>query len=299
MNIRDLRYLVALAATGHFGRASEQCFVSQPTLSMQIKKLEAELDVQLFERGKRFVKATPEGEIIIRQAQQALDIIDGIKEASKRMRDPLSGDLRLAIFPTLSPYLLPKITRPMKKTLPNVSLKIYEYLTQDCISKLYSGELDAALIAHEVNDPRLQHQYLFTESFELACANDHPLAKQADVTTQAIPYDELLLLQEGHCLRDQALEFCQSVDAHPSLDYTATSLPTLLAMVSLGEGVTLVPALSIPAINKKSLVIRPLQQPCPSRSIYLHWRSSFHRDVLMDSLADVIRKAVEGLPGIS
>ena len=299
MNIRDLHYLVTLATTGHFKRASEQCCVSQPTLSLQIKKLEAELGVQLIERGNRFIKPTAEGALIVDQAKHILKQIAEIKDMAKQMRDPLSGTVSLAIFPTLSPYLLPKLTQHLREALPNVSLKLFEYTTQECIKKIDSGELDAILIAHPMRAANIEHQFLFQEKFVLACSNTHRFAKETMISAEMIDTRELLLLQEGHCLRDQSLDFCSIVRSQPTFDYSATSLDTLLAMVGLNEGVTLLPSLAIPTINSNLISIKLFEEPVPSRSIYLHWRRSSAKNTIMTTLAELIRQVVGSAQGIS
>ncbi len=290
MNIRDLKYLVTVARLKHFGKAAEQCFVSQPTLSAQIKKLEEELGVKLFERNNKNVMLTEAGTELAKKAQGILNEVDEFKQLAQNINDPFAGSLHLGIIPTLSAYLLPHLVPIIKKQLPKLTPYFHEDQTHRLIKQLKAGELDAILLAFPIPADGLTCLPLFDEPFYLALPTKHPLAKKPRVNVADIDSNELLLLQEGHCLRDQALSFCQQAGVTQRLDFQATSLETLRQMVAAGTGITLLPALACEnGISKKLMTTRPLVKPAPSREIGLAFRTQTSKQACLDKLASIIK----------
>jgi len=297
MNLRALQYFVKLAELQHFSKAAEACFVSQPTLSTQIMKLEDELGVQLVERIPRKVKLTPVGEEIAARARHVLRDIEQIRMTALRSRDPETGTLRLGIFPTLAPYLLPHVVPGIRKRFPELKLQLSEEKTEDILRMLDDGELDAALLALPLGDDGLEMEILFEEPFMLAMPRSHPLAEQGDVSLGDLNGKELLLLEDGHCLRNHALEVCTLAGARERVDFHATSMETLRQMVAAEVGITLMPVLAIkpPIALTENLAIRPFRKPAPSRTIALVWRRSAPLGDLMKKLAQTLRELPPGL----
>lgn len=289
MNLRALQYLVALADVRHFSRAAERCYVSQPTLSTQIRKLEEELEVQLVERHPRQVMLTPVGEEIVARARALLNEMDAVRAIARRSRDPHSGTVRIGIFPTLAPYLLPHVIPTVSRTFPRLTLRLYEEKTEDVIDMLGEGRLDAGLLALPLSEDWLESRTLFEEPFVLALPKNHPLAASAQVRLEDLADQELLLLEDGHCLREQALEVCQLAGAQEKLDFHATSMETLRHMVAANTGITLMPTLSIkpPLANTDNLVTRPFREPGPKRTIAMVWRKSSALADFLEELADI------------
>ena len=290
MNLRDLRYLVALADSRHFGRAAERCNVTQPTLSAQVKKLEEFLGVILVERQPRNVALTEVGERVVARARRVLQDSDDIITIARSSRDPLSGTLRVAFIPTLGPYLLPLITAQLRKRLPKLQLMLYEYQTGAMLEHLRAGDIDLGILALGVDTDGLETRALADEPFTLAMPAGHPLSKKASVRTADLAGETLLLLEDGHCLRDQALDVCSLVPVHEAEDFRATSLETLRQMVAAGHGVTLLPELATrgPFANARNLVIRPFAKPVPFRTLGGVWRRSSTRNVAIDSVCDTL-----------
>lgn len=290
MNIRAVQYLVTLADVRHFSKAAELCYVSQPTLSTQIRKLEEELDVQLVERSPRQVMLTPVGEEIVERARTILNEVEAMRAIARRSRDPHSGTLRLGIFPTLAPYLLPHVIPDIRQRYPRLSLRLFEEKTEDLLEMLEQGRLDAGLLALPVADERLVTRSLFEEPFVVAMPESHPLARQKEIRLEDLEDVELLLLEDGHCLRDQALEVCHMAGAHEKLDFHATSMETLRQMVAANTGVTLMPTLAVkpPVAPTDNLVTRPFVQPGPRRTIAMVWRKSSALNEFLDEIADLI-----------
>jgi len=290
MNLRAMQYLVTLADVRHFSKAAERCHVSQPTLSTQIRKLEEELDVQLVERSPRRVMLTEVGEEVVERARALLAEVGAIKAIARRSRDPHSGTLRLGIFPTLAPYYLPHVVPELRRRFPRLTLRLFEEKTEDVISMLLQGRLDAGLLALPVDVDQLVTRLLFEEPFVLALNDQHPLAAQKVITMEQLEDQELLLLEDGHCLRDHALEVCQLVGAHEKLDFHATSMETLRQMVAAGTGITLLPVLAIkpPVAHTENLAIRRFDPPAPSRRIALVWRKSSALTAFLEELAEVL-----------
>src|SRR5215469_13946971 len=244
LKLKDLRYLVALADLRHFGRAAARCHVSQPTLSAQLKKLEESLGVQLIERTPNNLTLTAAGEEIVARARRIVEGSDVVVALARTQRDPLGGRLRVALLPTIGPYLLPHVAPSIRKTLPRLQLHLYEYQTAPMLERLHAGELDVGILALPVELEGLESRELYREDFLLAVPERHPLAGRERVRVSDLEDETLLLLEEGHCLRDQALEVCSGVGVHDSQDFRATSLETLRQMVAAGAGVTLLPELA-------------------------------------------------------
>ena len=296
MNLRDLKYLVALADAGHFGRAAEKSHVSQPTLSAQIKKLEEQLGVQLLERRPRNVTLTEVGARVVARARRILQDADDITELARESRDPLAGALKVAFIPTLGPYLLPLVTPRIRKQLPKLQLLLYEYQTGPLLERLRAGELDLGVLALGVDVSGLEVLPLHEEAFTLAVPTGHRLAKKSAVRPDDLAGETLLLLEDGHCLRDQALDVCSRIDVREAEDFRATSLETLRQMVVAGLGVTLLPELATqgPFAQAKNVAIRPFVKPAPRRTIGAVWRRSSTRAPAIAAVCDALKKALEG-----
>jgi LysR family hydrogen peroxide-inducible transcriptional activator len=279
LKLKDLRYLVALADTRHFGRAAERCFVSQPTLSTQLKKLEDYLGVQLIERQPKRVTLTAAGEEIVARARRILDASDEVVTLARTHRDPLAGALRIALLPTIGPYLLPRVAREIRKALPRLDLRLYEYTTAVMLARLRAGEIDLGILALPVDLDGLEARELYEEVFTVAMPADHPLAKRGALRVSDIQDETLLLLEDGHCLRDQALAVCSRVGVHEKQDFRATSLETLRQMVATGAGITLLPELATLGAYRQArgVVVRPFVRPAPHRQIGAVWRKSTAR----------------------
>ncbi len=288
MNLRALQYFVKLAEIKHCSKAADACFVSQPTLSTQIRKLEEELGVQLVERAPRKVQLTPVGKEIAARARHVLRDVEQIHAAARRSRDPETGTLRLGLFPTLAPYLLPHVVPTIRERFPQLRLELSEEKTADILSMLENGDLDAALIALPVEDDNLESIELFSEPFLMAMPESHPLAAKQEIETGDLEGAELLLLADGHCLRDHALEVCSLAGARERVDFHATSMETLRQMVAAEVGVTLMPALAVapPIAPTDNMTLRPFRAPAPHRRIALVWRKSSPLGPLMEKLAD-------------
>lgn len=274
MNLRDLHYLVALADLKHFGRAAEASFVSQPTLSTQLKKFEDELGVALIERNPRKVMLTDVGEAVVARARAILREADEIKQIARRAKDPEAGMVRLGVFPTLGPYLLPHVVPGIVKRYPRLELILVEEKTELILRKLREGSLDAGLLALPIDDDGLHAEFLFEEDFILAVPRGHPLAKARRVKLADLAVESLLLLDDGHCLREQALEVCRLSGAGERGGFRATSLETLRHMVAANAGITLLPALTVhpPAPTGNAVVLVPFAEPPPRRRIAMVWR---------------------------
>ncbi len=287
MNIRDLSYVLAVAKLRSFSLAAEQCFVSQPTLSSQIKKLETDLGTKLFERTNKRVIPTAVGEQIVVSATRIIQEVERIKDIAELSKDPLSGRFRLGAFPTLAPYVFPKIVTPIKSTMPNLKLILIEDKSAALVEKLNAGEIDAALLALPVDNVNFNIKTLFEDFFRLAVQKDHKLAKVSQVGKTSLRNKNLLLLEEGHCLRDQALDVCELSGASEEPDFRATGLETLRQMVKAGTGITLIPEIAI-ADNGDDICYIPFKQPRPSRVIGLVWRKTLVKTAVIDELIKII-----------
>ena len=291
MNIRDLEYLVALADTRHFGRAAARCHVSQPTLSAQLKKLEAYLGVPLVERQPRRAALTPAGLAVVQRARRMLQDADDIRALARASQDPLSGPLKVGLIPTLGPYLLPRVAPRIAKALPKLQLMLHEYQTEPLVERTLSGELDLAILALPADTRGLVTRSLFAEAFLVAMPESHPLAARKRVKAADLQGEKLLLLEEGHCLRDQALEVCERVGTEEQ-DFRATSLETLRQMVVAGLGLTLLPRLAAegPFASARGLAVRPFSPPAPNRVIGAAWRRSTSRGEAIRAVCDIVAR---------
>ncbi len=296
MNLRDLRYLTAVAEHKHFGRAAEACFVSQPTLSTQLKKLEETLGVTLIERTNRQVMLSPAGEQIVAQAERVLREVNTLTAMAEQFRDPMGGDFRLGIIPTVAPYLLPKILGPLKKAFPNLRLQLHEGQTAQITRMLKQGDLDAVLLALPLQEENVCEEPLFDEPFLFAAAKSHPKAKQKSVTLDDLEDEVVLLLEDGHCLRDQALDVCNTHKAVESANFRGTSLETVRQMVAAGAGITLMPQLASQQRggSVKYLPFRgPFRGKAPHRTVGLCWRNTSTRKALLEEMAKVLKSAAD------
>ena len=291
MNLRDLQYLVALAETRHFGRAAQRCNVSQPTLSAQVRKLEEFLGVTLVERRPRRLALTAAGEAVVERARRMLQDADDIRSLARASQDPLSGQLKVGLIPTLGPYLLPRIAPKLSRALPKLQLMLHEYQTAPLLDRVVKGELDLAILALPADTKGLQTRSLFGEAFLIAMPEKHPLATRRRLKAADLEGEKLLLLEEGHCLRDQALEVCAHVGTEEQ-DFRATSLETLRQMVAAGLGITLLPRLAAegPFASARGLVVRPFAPPQPTRLIGAAWRRSTSRSEAIAAVCDVIER---------
>jgi LysR family hydrogen peroxide-inducible transcriptional activator len=292
MNLRDLRYLVALAEHKHFGRAAEASFVSQPTLSTQIKKLEDELGVALVERTPRKVLLTEVGREIVQRAREVLNEVEQIKAIARRTLDPESGTVRLGIFPTLGPYLLPHVVPKIRERFPRLELLLVEEKTEVVLRMLREGRLDAGVLALPIHDDQLHAEFLFEEPFLLAVPEHHELSKRKALKLDDLSDQSLLLLEDGHCLRDQALEVCQLAGASEKTGFRATSLETLRQMVAANVGITLLPTLAVqpPVAHSENVHLLPFRGEAPSRRIAMIWRKSSAMAAFLKKLAATLRE---------
>jgi LysR family hydrogen peroxide-inducible transcriptional activator len=300
MTLTELRYIVAVARERHFGRAAEACFVSQPTLSVAIKKLEEELDVKIFERGSNEVSLTPLGTAIVRQAQSVIEQASAIKEIAKRGQDPLSGALKLGIIYTIGPYLLPQLVRHAIERTPQMPLMLQENFTVKLLEMLRTGELDCAIMAEPFPDSGLAIAPLYDEPFVVAVPRTHRLAREKAISADALKQETMLLLGTGHCFRDHVLEVCPefarfSNDAEGiRKSFEGSSLETIKHMVASGMGITVVPQLSIPrpsndgADGSPLVTYIPFTPPVPSRRVVLAWRRSFPRYEAIAALRNAV-----------
>lgn len=297
LKLKDLRYLVALADERHFGRAAAKCFVSQPTLSAQLRKLEEALGVQLVERRPRQVALTPAGEEIAERARGMLQAGDAIVSLAQARRDPLAGTLRVGLLPTIGPYLLPLVALKLRRALPRLELLLYEYQTAPMLERLRAGELDLGILALPIPAENLSVRELYREPFVLALPEAHPLARHERVAPEDLAGETLLLLEDGHCLRDQALALCSHNGGHEKQDFRATSIETLRQMVAAGAGITLLPALATRGAysSARGVALRPFSRPEPNRLIGAVWRRSSVRGAAIAAVCDQIVRHC-GLP---
>jgi LysR family hydrogen peroxide-inducible transcriptional activator len=295
MNLKDLKYLVALAETGHFGKAAERTFVSQPTLSAQLKKLEDFLGVKLVERQPKNVQLTDVGKQVVVRARRMLDEGEQIISLARNNTNPLAGKLRLALIPTIGPYLLPRIMQKIRKTLPDLGLMLYEHQTEPLLKRLKDGEIDLGVMALPIAQEGLETRELYEELFTVALPNDHPLAARATIKVADLKGQTLLLLEDGHCLRDQALEVCSRIEVREAEDFRATSLETLRQMVVAGLGITLLPetAVESPFGSQRGLTIRQFTKPAPTRIVGAVWRKSSTRLAAIAAVCDIVENVMK------
>jgi LysR family hydrogen peroxide-inducible transcriptional activator len=316
MTLTELKYIVAVARERHFGKAAEACFVSQPTLSVAVKKLEEELDVKLFERSANEVAVTALGEEIVRQAQSVLEQAANIKDIAKRGKDPLAGPLKLGVIYTIAPYLLPDLVRQVISHTPQMPLILQENFTVKLLEMLRTGEVDCAILAEPFPDSGLAVAPLYDEPFYAAVPMSHPLAAQESVSAEELKRETMLLLGTGHCFRDHVLEVCPEFARFSSdaegirKSFEGSSLETIKHMVAAGMGITLVPRLSVPSAALESEKYRqedayvkylPVRDgkgaPPPTRRVVLVWRRSFTRYEAIAALRNAVYQCA--LPGVT
>ena len=294
MTLTELRYIVAVARERHFGRAADACFVSQPTLSVAVKKLEEELDIKLFERGSNDIGVTPLGEEIIRQAQAVLEQAALIKEIAKRGKDPLAGALRLGVIYTIGPYLLPQLVKHVIEHVPQMPLMLQGNFTTRLLDMLRSGEIDCAILAEPFSDAGLAMAPLYEEPFQVAVPKSHPLARRKSITAEELKKETMLLLGTGHCFRDHVLDVCPEFARFSSdaegirKSFEGSSLETIRYMVAAGMGVTVVPCLSVPTMPDPHVTFVPFKGHPPSRRVVLVWRRSFTRYEAIAALRNAV-----------
>ncbi len=292
MTLQELRYLVALADKGHFVRAAESCNVGQPTLSTQLKKLEDYLGVTLFERNKHHLRPTPIGEQIIERARLALTVVEQIKSLARQGHDPMHGPLRLGVIPTLGPYLIPRLLPAIRDGYPQMHLLLREDLTFNLMERLRQGRLDALLLALPVRGDDIESLALFNEAFVVALPAGHALAERPRITEEDLLHENVLLLEEGHCMRDQALAICGGQSSDEREELKATSIETLRQMVAAGVGCTLLPMLATlngaGSVHAGMVEVRPFANPQPKRAIGLVWRHGYPRGPAVLALANLI-----------
>ncbi|MEH6578844.1 MAG: hydrogen peroxide-inducible genes activator [Amphritea sp.] len=292
MTLTELRYIVTLAQEQHFGRAAERCFVSQPTLSIAVKKLEEELGTALFERSKHAVRVTPVGEKVVRQAQTVLEQAESIKDLAQEGKDQLASPLRIGAIYTIGPYLFPHLVSQMQQRAPQMPLYIEENFTESLRAKIRNGELDAIIVALPFNEPDIVTRPLYDEPFMMLLPKDHPLASKELIDSQSLHEQDLLLLGEGHCFRDQVLESCPTLSNHATDRHTITegsSLETIRLMVASGLGSSVLPQSATGGAYQSDLVVtRKFKAPQPVRTVALAWRASFPRPQAIDLLIEAI-----------
>jgi LysR family hydrogen peroxide-inducible transcriptional activator len=295
MTLNELRYVIAVAQERNFRRAAEKSFISQPALSLAIQKLEEELGVQFFERGKNEVTITPIGAQIVEQAQRALEEVGRIREIAKRGYDQLVGALRFGIIYSIGPYLLPDMIPALKKLAPEMPLEIEENITANLDTLLRNGKLDVIIIALPFGDSGILTRPLYDEPFEVVVSNEHRWAKRRSIRAQELSAEKVLLLDSGHCFSNQVAEACPELKRKGAEIQQGTSLETIRNMVASGLGITVLPATANSARYRSRLLqVVPFAQPAPSRRIALAWRKSFTRPQTIDALAQAIAQAKIG-----
>jgi LysR family hydrogen peroxide-inducible transcriptional activator len=294
---RQLRYLVALSETSHFGEAAAQCGVSQPNLSAQIRELERILGVQLVERTSRSVMLTDVGRDVVERSRAVLRSMDELVDLAARRADPLTGPLRLGVIPTISPYVLPRILPAVRHAFPSLELHLTEDFTDRLLTRLSNADLDLLLLALPLEQDGLVQRPLIQEPFVLVAPREHRLASTDRITPEDVDSDEMLLLSEGHCLRDQAIEACNVDRAARHRIIEGSSLSTLVQMVANGLGVTLLPraAVNVDIGNNDEVVVRPFEEPQPGRTIGLAWRATSPRVAAFTQVADLLQREIAPL----
>lgn len=292
-SIRQLEYFVAVAEHLNFREAAASCHVTQPALSTQLQQLEALLGVQLFERDTRRVVATAAGISLAKEAHTILDATDRLLDMARASGKPLTGRLRLGAIPTVAPYLLPLVIQAVRKTFPELVLLLTEDQTDRLVARLHGGDLDVLLLALDVDLLGATEKQLFGDPFVLACPKDHPLATKEVLSEPDLDGQTVLLLEDGHCLRSHALPICKASGMVEYADFRATSLGTLLQMVSSGIGITLIPEMAIGQEQQRNpdVVFRPFDEGGPSRRIGLAWRKSSARSGEFEALGDLVQRA--------
>jgi LysR family hydrogen peroxide-inducible transcriptional activator len=294
MTLTELRYIVTLAQEQHFGHAAERCFVSQPTLSIAVKKLEDELGVALFERSKSAVRVTPVGEKVVRQAQTVLEQAEAIREMARAGKDQLASPLRVGAIFTIGPYLFPSLIPQVQELAPQMPLYIEENMTETLRGKIRNGDLDAIIIALPFNEPDVLTRPVYEEPFQMVLPKGHPMSKQKEIDPKVIGELRMLLLGEGHCFRDQVLEACPTLNQSFHNQHTVTegsSLETIRMMVASGLGCSVLPQSAIEGHPSSKLVdVRPFSKPQPRRTVAIAWRASFPRPQAIEILVQAVQR---------
>lgn len=293
MNLRDLHYIVAVADLKHFSKAAEACHISQPSLSMQIRKVEEELSVTLFERTNKQVLVTPEGHAIIARARQILALETDIRTLARQQQNPLAGTLRLGIIPTIAPYIVPRLLPALRKAMPALTLELREAQTHVLVREVQEGAVEIALLALPLHQDGLTELPLYNEPFLVMVPHNHALASKKSIRSDDLHKQELLLLEDGHCLRDQALEVCHTVGAQVRTSFRGTSLETIRRMVEAEQGITLIPQLAIDKEHTQRANYIPFSDPAPFRQVGLLYRNTYPRDALVQKLANVIMQIAQ------
>lgn len=296
IRVKVLEYLVAIAEHKHFGHAAKACFVSQPTLSGQIMKLEEMLGLQLIERHRHNIMLTPAGERLVKEARNVIKATQAFEDTAKELLDPFSGDLHLGLIPTLAPYLLPVIMESLNENFPRINFYLHENKTQNLLADLNNGKLDLLILPWLEEMHSFEHYDLFAEPLILAVPKNHPLAQKKNVQLKDLNNQQILTLEDGHCLRDQALGYCFSAGANEDNRFRATSLETLRHMVANGLGITLLPKLAALDNNPaKNICYIPFKDPQPIRQISLVIRPNYSRMVCVRGIVKTVRDSVEGI----
>jgi LysR family hydrogen peroxide-inducible transcriptional activator len=291
MNIRDLEYLIAVAEAGHFGKAAETCFVSQPALSMQIKKLEDFLRVKLFERTSKSVQLTDIGISIVEKAREVLKHTSELRELAQSATDPYTGEIRIGIFPTLAPYLFPHVVSHLSKQLPNVFFHLIEEKSELLLEKLKQGSIHAVIHGEPLQLPGYTEKFLFEEEFLLATPHNHPLVLRDSVCSRDLEEHQLLLLDDGHCMRNQVMDFCHRTGVSKNQRFRVSSLEALRHMISSGAGISLMPKLSSLGCDLATFI--PFASPKPTRSINLIYRTTTTKLLLLIKIENEIKSIVK------
>ena len=301
MTLTELKYVIAVARMRHFGRAAESCFVSQPSLSVAIRKLEEELGVTIFERRTSDISITPIGQQIVEQAQRVLDESRRIIDIAQNGHDPLAAPLRLGVILTIAPYLLPNLLTELSDSCSQMPLYLEESFTDELLEKLRSGQIDAAIMADTIHGTGMMTQTLYQEEFVVAVPSHHPWVNRNFVNADELKDQTMLLLGSGHCFRDQILGICPDLNRRTKSDRSevqhtveGSSLLTICHMVAQGLGITVLPASAVPYLTGPSsrLKILPFKQPAPSRRVILVWRKSYTREAAIQAIAAPVRKVV-------
>ncbi|WP_368639118.1 LysR substrate-binding domain-containing protein [Castellaniella ginsengisoli] len=303
MTLTELKYIVAVARERHFGRAAEACFVSQPTLSVAIRKLEEELGVVLFERGGAEIGITPIGLRVVAQAQKVLEEGANLREIARQGHDPLEGPLRVGVIYTVGPYLLPYLVPEQIRRTPQMPLLLQENYTARLLELLRQGEIDCAIVALPLPDTGLSQCALYDEPFYVTVPHNHPWADEARVDSRRLKEENMLLLGAGHCFRDQVLEVCPELSRFSASSegiqrtFEGSSLETIRHMVAAGIGITVLPASALGVQGAESQLLRyiPFKPPAPDRRVVLVWRKSFPRQAAIEALIQAVRQC--GMPG--
>ena len=294
VTIKDLKYLRAIHEHRHFGKAATACFVSQPTLSGQIKKLEEQLGLVLIERNRHHLMLTDAGQALIHKAQAVLQAAEDFEQTAKTLTDPFAGELHVGLIPTLAPYLLPHIMPPLAQALPDTQILLFEEPTEVLLSQLQEGQLDVLILPWLESMSKLNRIDVFDEPLVLTTPRDHELAQQESITLDQLRGQHVLVLKDDHCLRNQSLDYCFSAGAREDTRFQATSLETLRYMVAGGLGVTLMPKLAVNTLSiTENLCYRPFADPVPIRTVSAVTRPQFPRQKLIEKVADTIRAASE------